>query len=133
MPHANPEQRRQYHKDYITRRLQDPEYRARRNAVANARMRKVKDWLNAYKVEHGCIDCGYNAHPVALDIDHIDGKTSNVSSLKSIAAIQREMERHACVVRCANCHRIKSHETETWKRVYPCKPDIFRATYEEIP
>lgn len=117
MPHATPEARRAYHSEYIRRRIAgEPGYRERRNAEANARARKVKDWLSAYKVKHGCIDCGYNKHAVALDFDHTDGKTINLSAVKSIAAAQREIERHAVVVRCANCHRIKSFETRTWER-----------------
>lgn len=58
----------------------------------------------------GCIDCGYNAHPAALDFDHTDGKTANISELRSMKRVMEEIERHSCVVRCANCHRIKTAE-----------------------
>ena len=98
------------------RRLAQDGYRERENATANARARAVKAWVSAFKVEAGCVDCGYNAHPAALDIDHMEGKTANISALKSIAAIEAEIARHKCVVRCANCHRIKSWETRTWER-----------------
>jgi hypothetical protein len=108
MPHADLAVRKQYHADYMRTYLADPVKRAARNAVANVRIRKVKDWINAYKLDHGCIDCGYRRHPAALDFDHTDGKTANISSLKSIEAVQREIDRHSCVVRCSNCHRIKS-------------------------
>ncbi|WP_330253077.1 hypothetical protein OG874_00230 [Nocardia sp. NBC_00565] len=84
--------------------------------MANKRIRVVKDWISMYKTTQGCVDCGYNKHPAALDIDHMEGKTANISSLKSVAAVQAEIERHRCVVRCANCHRIKSWETRTWER-----------------
>ena len=117
MPHATAEARRAYHSEYIrNRKASEPGYRERLNAEANARVRKVKDWLSAYKIEHGCVDCGYAEHAVALDFDHMDGKTINLSAAKSIAAAIREIERHAVVVRCANCHRIKSFETRTWER-----------------
>lgn len=116
MPHSDPVQAREYHRQYMRRRLQDPEYRAARNKVANDRIKRVKAWLADYKVKAGCVDCGYSEHHAALDIDHMDGKTSNVSQLKSIKAIQEEIERHKCVVRCANCHRIKSYLTQTWVR-----------------
>ena len=106
--------RRQY-----ARRVADPQTRARYNSVANDRARAVKAWIADYKVTHGCIDCGYRAHPAALDIDHMEGKTANISSLKSVAAVQAEIARHKCVVRCANCHRIKSWETRTWERHEP--------------
>jgi hypothetical protein len=32
-----------------------------------------------------------------------------------------------CDVVCSNCHRVR-----TYKRLYPCKPDIFEATYENV-
>ena len=130
MPFKDKTKAREYHRDYIRRYVADPEKRARRNKVANDRIRGVKDWLNAYKVEHGCVDCGYNEFPQALDIDHINGKTRNISSLKSIAAIEAEIARHDCVVRCANCHRVKSW-AEKVGAVYQCKPDIFWLTYEK--
>lgn len=78
-------------------------------------------WFNKYqtkhlqavsimKVEMGCADCGFNAHPAALDFDHTDGKTRNISTLRSMKAVLEEIERHKCVLRCANCHRIKTAE-----------------------
>ena len=97
-------------------RLRQPGYRERTNSVANERIRVVKAWIADYKITRGCVDCGYNAHPAALDIDHMDGKTADISSLKSVAAVEAEIQRHKCVVRCANCHRIKSWETRTWER-----------------
>lgn len=103
--------RRNYRK-----RVADAETKARYNMVANERARAVKAWIANFKVSAGCVDCGYSAHPAALDIDHMEGKTANISSLKSIAAVEAEIARHKCVVRCANCHRIKSWETRTWER-----------------
>lgn len=69
-------------------------------------------WLRDYKLARGCADCGHRGHPSGcdLDIDHTAGKTFSVAHMRSPATIQAEIERHACVVRCANCHRIK-----TWK------------------
>lgn len=103
-------------KAWRQRRLSSPGYKEAVNAQAAARIRAVKEWINAYKVEQGCIDCGYAANPIALDIDHMSGKTKNISALKSIDAVKAEIARHGCVVRCANCHRIKSWETRTWER-----------------
>lgn len=96
--------------------MAETERRERYNAVANSRIRQVKTWISNFKTSQGCVDCGYNAHPAALDIDHMAGKTANISQLKSIAAVKAEIARHDCVVRCANCHRIKSWETRTWER-----------------
>lgn len=111
-PQPTADQRRAWREQRLTR----DGYRERVNATENARARAVKAWISDFKVSAGCIDCGYDAHPAALDIDHMEGKTANISSLKSIAAVEAEIERHKCVVRCANCHRIKSWETRTWER-----------------
>lgn len=76
----------------------------------NDRLVLVREWVNKYKVEAGCTDCGWREHPCALDFDHTDGKTANISSLRSVKAIEEEIARHKCVVRCANCHRIVTYE-----------------------
>lgn len=68
-------------------------------------------WLNTYKLEHGCIDCGYNAHAIALDFDHRDPslKISGIAEMLGSPwpVIMAELEK--CDVRCSNCHRIKTH------------------------
>lgn len=94
-------------KAWREQRLTDPAYRERINQQANERAARVRDWLDAYKVARGCVDCGYNAHPAALDFDHIgDSKTINVCNAKSIA--QAEAEIAKCEVVCSNCHRIRT-------------------------
>lgn len=59
----------------------------------------------------GCTDCG-EQDLVALDFDHVDGKTANVAHLAnrecSLARLEEEISK--CVVRCANCHRRKTAE-----------------------
>lgn len=69
--------------------------------------------LNAIKVAMGCIDCGYNANPVALDFDHVAGKKKfGLSQGVSRGGIKSLLSEAAkCVVRCANCHRIKTFGT----------------------
>ena len=69
-----------------------------------------KAWVIAYKLEHGCADCGYKAHHAALDFDHRPG-TSKVRDIKSgqqlgWVALQEEVAK--CDVVCANCHRIRT-------------------------
>lgn len=118
MPYSDPEVRKQKAKERNARWYQklkeDPErYRAFLDR-GNERARVVKQWLRDYKVEHGCVDCGYNEHWAALDFDHMVGKTINLASAKSIDQAKQEIENHLCVVRCANCHRVKSYETKSW-------------------
>lgn len=87
------------------------------NSQANARQRSHRrdtqrrtDYLAAIKVRRGCADCGYRAHPVALDFDHRPGETKRmgVSQARkwSWTAIKTEVEK--CDVVCANCHRIRT-------------------------
>jgi hypothetical protein len=69
--------------------------------------------VNAIKVEQGCIDCGYNAHPAALDFDHRPGterrwKGFGENLSRSWDVVLDEISK--CDVRCANCHRVISYE-----------------------
>ena len=88
--------------------------------------------INLYKVENGCLDCRYNKHPKALCFDHIkrEEKTplldasksgSNMSTLVCrISTTNKEKNREyirdlfteirKCVIRCQNCHSIKTWE-----------------------
>jgi hypothetical protein len=63
-----------------------------------------------------CADCGLR-DPIVLEFDHVIGvKRASISALimapASIASLKTEIAK--CVVRCANCHRIKS--SKQWKR-----------------
>ena len=65
-----------------------------------------------------CIDCGYNGHLAALDFDHVDPSTkvSNIGEMLNnpktmFHEIVAEMDK--CVLRCANCHRIKTFPDAT--------------------
>lgn len=67
--------------------------------------------VNAYKLEKGCIECGYKEHPVALDFDHLPGFTK----VRDIAAMTRNFswvkileEINKCEIVCANHHRIRT-------------------------
>lgn len=69
-----------------------------------------RDAVNQYKVEQGCVDCGYNAHPWALEFDHLPGaaKVKTVASMmySSWQVIWAEIAK--CEVVCANCHAIRT-------------------------
>lgn len=79
-------------------------------------MRKFMDTL---KVRLGCAECGYNAHPRALQFDHIDpdtkyrtksGKLMHPSDMVGLSQATIQAEVAKCRVLCANCHAIRSHE-----------------------
>ena len=57
-----------------------------------------------------CVDCGFDEHPVVLGFDHIAGKNGTVSRMiyDGVSWERLVEEVKKCVVRCANCHRIKT-------------------------
>lgn len=72
----------------------------------------VRAWLAEYKIEMGCVDCGYKKHYSALQLDHEGIKSVEISDARSsISRLKKEIEDGNCKVRCANCHSIK-----TWER-----------------
>jgi hypothetical protein len=69
--------------------------------------------LDAIKLASGCVDCGYHAHAIALDFDHLPergAKQCGISRLvKDCSCWERIMaEVSKCEVVCANCHRVRS-------------------------
>ena len=67
-------------------------------------------FVQEYKLEKGCADCGYKAHHAALEFDHIKpAKRGRVSAQlgKSMRCIQEEIE--LCEVVCANCHSLRTY------------------------
>lgn len=79
----------------------------------NKRARR-KYWLSVYKCAKGCHKCAYNADARALDFDHLDDKTKlftiGNNYMRSLKSLLNEIRK--CVVICANCHRIKSHDEQ---------------------
>jgi len=80
---------------------------------ASQKLREVnRARLDAIKLGRGCADCGYNTHPAALDFDHVNGEKafgiSQAARYRSWPVIKREIAK--CIVRCANCHRVKTAE-----------------------
>jgi hypothetical protein len=91
------EHRREYNRNYVAARYEE--------------RRKLIDEI---KVSRGCYDCGYKTHPAALQFDHIN---AGGKSFKIAAGMMRNWERileeiSKCVVRCANCHAVKTVEDE---------------------
>lgn len=79
----------------------------RRARLKQARNCKAK--VEEIKMASGCVDCGYNEHPEALEFDHVRGeKLFNVASgiRKAWSKVLEEIAK--CEVVCANCHRIRT-------------------------
>jgi len=81
--------------------------------LARQKQREVMNraWMQAYKLRHGCANCGYNEHPAALQFDHIDrsSKEANVGQMSSYSRERMKKEIAKCRVLCANCHSIHTH------------------------
>jgi len=97
---------RQHYRTYGRKKYaRSPEYLAK--------VKATRDKVNNYKLEKGCIDCGYNKHPEALDFDHLPQyeKKYNVSNLARSNAAPETLwaEIAKCEVRCTNCHRIMTY------------------------
>lgn len=78
--------------------------RDRRNAD------RKREILNHYKIAVGCVDCGYNAHPWALEFDHKEprqGKTIGSMMYSAWKLIWEEVWK--CDVVCCNCHAIRTY------------------------
>jgi hypothetical protein len=69
------------------------------------------------KLEAGCIDCGYAGCPEALQFDHVNGeKVSGIGRMTGFAQETLTAELAKCVVRCANCHAIRTADLAGWDR-----------------
>lgn len=83
----------------------------RKNANQRKTRVRQRDLIRQIKELYGCIDCKNTDHRV-LDFDHVRGiKSMDISIMVgrfSDATILDEIAK--CDVRCANCHRIKTHE-----------------------
>ena len=91
--------------------------RERQLALVRQRYQEAKSYMDAIKVEHGCIDCGYNQNAAALTFDHVDpyAKTRAVGMMKTYSRTRIDAEIEKCVVRCSNCHAIRSDTEQHWR------------------
>ena len=72
---------------------------------------KKRRMLADLKLERGCTDCGYNAHPDALEFDHLPQykKSFTIGSALANKGIDNLLAEVAkCEVVCSNCHRVRS-------------------------
>jgi hypothetical protein len=96
--------------------------KTRRRQLRSARLWKlnrqqiVREELEAYSIEHPCVDSG-EGDMVVLDFDHVFGrKVANVSKLIQNARpwTQVLLEIRKCQVVCSNCHRRRSARRGKW-------------------
>lgn len=83
----------QYHRD-------NPEAH---KATTDRYIAERRAWLDAFKREHGCVDCG--THEGRLDFDHRPGEVKRLNLGRPRASwttIWAEVAK--CDVRCVSCH-----------------------------
>lgn len=91
----------------------------KRTAQAWAKIRRERiKWLQDYKMERGCCQCGYRGHPAALTFDHLDRDTkkfevNNYNCLRNMSVLEDEIAK--CRILCANCHNVHSYVMEHWR------------------
>ena len=59
-----------------------------------------------------CVDCGFSGHMSALDFDHVNPEDKEFQIAYGLQSHSYEKLLHEaskCVLRCANCHRIKTY------------------------
>src|SRR5260370_4175339 len=93
-------------------------YMARAKVRTDLVIEENRERLFIYLSSHPCVDCN-NTDIRVLEFDHVRGeKSGNISRMVgegfSWKTIEAEIAK--CEVRCANCHRIKTHERGKWWR-----------------
>lgn len=84
----------------------------KRNEWFRQRYARNLEYVQNYKIEKGCADCGYNTHHAGLEFDHVRPKIRGVVASqmgKSLKVIMEEIAQ--CDVVCGTCHGIR-----TWNR-----------------
>lgn len=110
MPYKTKEEQRAWAARY--RKNNVVKIRAWRKKHQDRKHKEHRAWLAALKVALGCVDCGYKENHLALDFDHVRGvKKMNLSCMGMHNRNLVFEELAKCDVRCANCHRIKTHDT----------------------
>lgn len=86
------------------------------SAVKHAAIKRA--FLASILVDGYCVDCS-ECNILVLDFDHVDPSTKlhSVADLLAnggLPALKREVAK--CVLRCANCHRIRTaHQFGSWR------------------
>lgn len=110
MPLKDPDARREYHREYMRRRLEDPAYRQKHLARVsrnNARYKGESEELVLAFRAQGCALCP-EVEPCCLTAHHLDPSTKKFSvgdaNFLRISPKRLKEELAKCVCLCMNCH-----------------------------
>lgn len=110
MAYANPEDQRAAARLHYEANSSD--YKRRAKAHTASTKISIRHYINEYLATHPCVDCG-ESDGIVLEFDHRDAskKSFNIGNFgalgKSLKSVMAEIEK--CDVRCANCHRRRTH------------------------
>lgn len=83
-------------------------YKDRKRVQKKEYLKRNREYVYKYLLEHPCIDCG-ESDPVVLEFDHQSDKIDSISDMITKCGIEKlKQEIKKCEVRCANCHRRKT-------------------------
>ena len=110
MPYKNPEDQRKAAAAHYEK--YKDQYKARSKRRNRNQRKWAREFIRRVKNKFSCVDCG-ESNPVVLEFDHVCGdKTHNIADMVNqsygIDTIKNEIRK--CEIRCANCHRKKTHE-----------------------
>jgi hypothetical protein len=80
---------------------------ARRVQTNNTRLQAFRAWIASMKAVP-CTDCGERLPPEAMDFDHLQVKSWQVSDMWSYSREKAVAEIAKCELVCANCHRVRT-------------------------
>jgi protein-arginine kinase activator protein McsA len=100
-----------WHKVYYNQHKDN--YKDRNTSRKTIYIQELDKLIQSYLSTHSCVDCG-EVDPIVLEFDHREPelKSFSISKARSfqypIDKIKQEIAK--CDVRCANCHRRKTHK-----------------------
>lgn len=72
---------------------------------------EIKNFINQYKENKPCADCGI-IYPVwVMDFDHLSNKKYNIARMSSggVSIKKVLIEINKCEIVCSNCHRMRTY------------------------
>lgn len=115
VPIKDAESRKAYHREYSRGHYErnKARYIQKARLSRDAHRAELYAMVDALK-DQPCVDCGGRFPPVCMDFDHVRGtKIESVGRLvvRAVSKARVLAEIAKCELRCANCHRIKTHTT----------------------